>query len=350
MRRCHIRRKSLPNIDYWIYNLEDFKELRDRINNGTETSGTRFPNGTSGYENKVFALANDIDFNNYLWEGLGSVSTARCFKGTLDGNFNTVFNFRTVDNTSNQNCTYFIYCQGATIKNITIQGGYSLTTNTQHMILYSNGDSHFEQIVFDVDIVNRMNMVSCIIGIDSDSCVDVYNFGSLTVGDIGYNGPSMLFLGGSVERCANYGDIIYDGSYTSASRASTMIRYRGYNNNLVVRNCVNYGRLSNSKNENYGITYNAKEVTNTLYCGVFENGTQYNAYIGDALPTVYSNNFYDNTQNPTVLTHGYNGIGKTSLELKSGVNLFNDTRNWIYEYPYYPRLNNWLSDDARTKM
>lgn len=346
-RRSYITTGEDITADYYIYNIDDFKELRDRVNNGTESSGTRFPNGTTGYEGKVFVMANDIDFDNCLWESIGTHTSQRPFKGTLDGNHYKITNFKTKNNVSNANTDCFMVCSNATIRNLTIQGSFSLTVNTQCGLFMSLGNSTFSKIVFDVDIYNIVNMIYCIIGVDSDYCVDIFNFGNFTVGNTGYNGCGMLCVGGIVERCANYGNLQYDGSRTGGLRQTTMIKNRV--GNPVVRNCLNAGNLSNSLNANYGIAQGANEITNSLYCGAFGACTSDSGYIADTTPTTYSNNFYDSTKNTTVLL-GYNGNGMTTTNLKSGVDVFNNTADWIYEPGYYPRLNNWLKDDIRTKI
>lgn len=347
MRREHNLPTISPQADYYIYNLDDFKELRDRINNGTEASGTRYPNGTTGYEGKVFAMANDIDFNNYQWEGIGT-SGGKRFKGTLDGQFHEILNFKTVDNTSNANNTFFIFSNGGEICNITLSGTYTLTANTQHNFLLSDGNTTYHHIVFNVNVTNTFNMIGCILVNGPCTIVDCYNFGDFTCSSSAYNSGGVFQISGTIERCANYGKISYlnSGRY----RTSFFITRRTYD--LVIRNCVNYGDMVNADNRNIGICANqAKETTNCLYCGTMSIASVDSGMISNTTPSdSYSNNFYDSTKNTPAYSNGYNGVGMSTADLKSGNNIFSDTTNWVYESGYYPRLNNWLKDDSRVKI
>lgn len=91
---------------YVIYNVNELK---------------RVPVNSTVY----FKLMNDIDCGNDSWSPIGTASSSFSFKGTFDGNGNTI-TYKINDNTNTgKNLGFFGHATNATIKNLKVSGSIS---------------------------------------------------------------------------------------------------------------------------------------------------------------------------------------------------------------------------------
>ena len=344
------------HYDYFIYTLADLQELQTRINNGTESSGTRFLGGTTGYAGKKFKVMNDINMNNPAWTGIGTWTgtqgTSKYFAGTFDGGGHKLTNFSTVNNTSNVNCSgFFITINGATIRNLEISGSYSITANTQlgFIAIRVFGTCHISKIITNLTITNS-NIIGLLGTISAGTIVeDCYNFGNLTTTT--YNAPTMVLSCADntvlINRLCNFGNLTYTGSRAGSGVIASICR--GISGYGTIINCLNAGTIL-SNVENYGGYGISQSVANISKCYNIGNidmvSTAANCGQIAGITNTGENNFYDSTLYTGAYGY-YNGTAKTTEELTDGSNLFSDTANWVYEAGYYPRINNWLKNDSR---
>ena len=346
------------HYDYFIYTLADLQELQTRVNAGTESSGTRFLGGTTGYAGKKFKVMNDINMNNPAWTGIGTwtgtQSTSKYFAGVFDGGGHKLTNFSTVNNTSNAYYSgLFIYINGAKIRNFEISGSYTITANTQICIIAGVlfETCHISKIVSSVSVTN-VNLISLIGNLKSNQIIeDCYNFGNWTSTTYGTTAivHAIVEAGGLINRCCNFCNISYTGSNTSGSGIVAGI-CASYNNNYgTITNCLNTGTLTTNR-ANFGCFGISMGIANISKC-YNKGNVEMNATINSCgqiagISNTGGNNYYDST-----LYSGaygvYNGVAKTTAQLTDGSNLFSDTANWVYENGYYPRVNNWLKYDSR---
>lgn len=345
------------HYDYFIYTLADLQELQTRINNGTESLGTRFLGGTTGYAGKKFKLMKDIDMNNPAWTGIGTwkgtQGTSKYFAGVFDGGGHKLTNFSTVNNTSNSNISgLFIHLYNATVRNLEIIGSYTITANTQICPFgFLFGVNHIYQIITDIDVTG-INYVGGILAVQTSSTLyvsDYYNFGTLNTNGNSASGIVVNnFATCYINKCANFGNIkggVYSGGILFGART---------NSTTTITNCLNAGEITVTSGTNFraGIwsgfinTGASIAVSKCYNFGSVSMISTNSGQISGTNPTTYSSNFYDSTKYSGAYGY-YNGVAKTTAELTDGSNLFSDTANWVYENGYYPRVNNWLKYDSR---
>lgn len=85
--------------------------------------------GTPGYDTAHYKLATDINLENELWNGIGTITNS--FKGHFDGDNHTISNLRIANNSSETICIgLFGQIDNALVKNITIKGSVSINKNS----------------------------------------------------------------------------------------------------------------------------------------------------------------------------------------------------------------------------
>lgn len=347
------------HYDYFIYTLADLQELQTRINNGTESLGTRFLGGTTGYAGKKFKLMKDIDMNNPAWTGIGTWTgtqgTSKYFAGTFDGGGHKLTNFSTVNNTSNKNTSgLFIHLYNATVRNLEIIGSYTITANTM-ISLFSHlfGVNHISQIITNIDVtgINHIGGVLEVLLSSTLYISDYYNFGNFYTNSANIASGIIInnFATCYINKCANF------GTCKSASGGAVGVLFSSRTNSTTtITNCLNAGEIIVNSGTNFraGIWAGRLDagasitVSKCYNFGSIAMISTNSGQISGTNPTTYSSNFYDSTKYSGA--YGvYNGVAKTTAELTDGSNLFSDTANWVYEAGYYPRLNNWLKYDSR---
>ena len=77
----------------------------------------------TNFKNTVFTLESDIDLDGHFMEQIGARSKIGFFQGTFDGNGHTIYNYKqNDDNVDYSNLGLFGVLNGATVKNLTIDG------------------------------------------------------------------------------------------------------------------------------------------------------------------------------------------------------------------------------------
>ena len=241
-----------------------------QITNGAELAW--FANEVTTNNNYTInaRLLNDIDLCNFAWTTtIGNNSSSTAFKGTLDGGGYTIKGF-----SLNATATYKAlvgYAQGATVKNLTVEGTVTSTANyVAGIVAFAAGGTKI------TDCVNRV-VVS----------------GKQYVGGItGYASNAII------ERCGNEADITASNSYVAGITPYIT------NTSSQILNCYNTAII---KGAGYVATIVANvysvaiAVQNNLNVGqlVCSATTTGNVYTGVAARTAIANNY--------VLCHYNNG-------------------------------------------
>ena len=276
-----------------------------------------------------FCHAADASKNigNKSWEPIGN--DKRQYEGTFDGNNKTITNLYI--NASQVNMGLFGYASGSTIKNLTFE--YANVTNTNNYAGVLVGKAFGGSTLQNIKISNTCqikggkytggitgyldgnayNCVNCatVQGIQyigglcgysrtGNSMTACANYGNVTASSSGVGGLVGYFSGGTIQDCANYGDV--KGTESVAGMAGSV-------KNGKIQNVFSYGNISVTyKTQNVGMVfgYSSSGATEGLV-----------AYYSGAKLTV-------NGQEQTVKAFG-NGrpsedkaTGFTETQLKSG--------------------------------
>lgn len=223
--------------------------------------------GGNNYANKIIKLTKSIDLTNLTSFTIGSTD-ADIFLGTIDGNHARILNYNHTSTVA-QTGLIHILGEGATIKNLTIDGSVTLTTKSG-IFTYQN----FGTI---------------------ESCI---NYASLDGTDTIGVFAGTVAATGEVKNCVN------EGSVTVAKKFAGSIAGTCYG---IIDNCVNFGEVHG--------TYATKPTSTSLYIGGLVGG-------------LYGTSIVKNSTN-NGLVHGkclyYGGIagaiaGSASVEIRNCVN------------------------------
>ena len=207
-------------------------------------------NSTKNYTAKA-VLCNDIDLAGHDWTAIGGTAASTAFKGTFDGQGNTVSGIYV--NTTATYKGFFGYTSAATIKNLTVEGDVISAANyAAGVVAYANAST----------ITNVINKVK-VSGKQYVGGITSYASGATTI-----------------DRCGNEADIAGTSNYvagiTPYMAAAT----------TVVSNCYNTGVIS-------GGSYVATLVGNIVNkSGVVKNSLALGKVEGNAS----TGNVYANTQ------------------------------------------------------
>ena len=107
---------------YLVTSAEELAEIATRVNNGTEASGTIFPNGNQGYAGQYFLLTEDLDLTDYTpWIPI-SIPGQKIFFGHFDGGDHTIKHLTIDLSTSHDNQGLFsVIGANASISNLSIR-------------------------------------------------------------------------------------------------------------------------------------------------------------------------------------------------------------------------------------
>ena len=107
---------------YLVTSAEELAEIATRVNNGTEASGTIFPNGNQGYAGQYFLLTKDLDLTDYTpWIPI-SIPGQKIFFGHFDGGDHTIKHLTIDLSTSHDNQGLFsVIGANASISNLSIR-------------------------------------------------------------------------------------------------------------------------------------------------------------------------------------------------------------------------------------
>lgn len=188
---------------YLISNGAELAYLASVVNEGENCKDT------------YFKLSGDIPLGGNPWTPIGTYQTkTELFAGSLDGGGYRISNFYC--NVTTIYAGLFGYAKGATIKNLTVEGGEcSGMLNTGVIVAYAEGGTKIINCVSDVGLVSGEQV------------------GGIA-GRIGLN-PGNLILG-----CVNYSTVQATGTTTYAFAAGIASVAGG----TVIAYCANYGDIS----------------------------------------------------------------------------------------------------------
>ena len=285
-------------------------------------------------------LTADIDLSDFChaaddskieksWVPIGNSNNK--YQGTFDGNNKTITNLYI--NASQLNVGLFGYTNEGTIKNLTFE--YANVTNTNNYVGVLVGKAFWGSTLQNIKISNTCqikggnytggiagyldgnayNCVNCATvqgikyigglcgyysrtGYSMTACA---NYGNVTASSLGVGGLVGYFDSGTIQDCANYGDV--KGTERVAGMAGSV-------NNGKIQNVFSYGNISvTNKTQNVGMAFGYS------YFGATEGMV---AYYSGAKLTV-------NGQEQTVKAFGDgkpsedNAIGFTEAKLKCGI-------------------------------
>ena len=315
---------------YIITKAEELAWFRDQVNGGNKKICAKIADNVEVIDLKEFCHAADASkkIDEQSWVPIGN--SDKLYQGTFDGNGKTITNLYI--NESQDNMGFFGYTYGGTIKNLTFE--YANVTNTNNyagvLVGKASGGSTLQNIKISNTCQikggqytggiagyldgNAYNCVNCatVQGIQyigglcgysrtGNSMTACANYGNVTASSLRVGGLVGYFSGGTIQDCANYGDV--KGTDHVAGMA-------GYVKNGKIQNVFSYGNISvTTKTQNVGMVfgYSSSGATEGLV-----------AYYSGAKLTVKG-------QEQTVKAFG-NGTpsedkatGFTEAQLKSGV-------------------------------
>lgn len=224
-------------------------------------------NGDAGmdpdsFDGKIVKMTSSISLKDYQpWTPIGK-SADTPFKGTFDGCNNTVSDLKTDSAKDYQG--FFGFVDGATIKNLTIEGEVEGQSYVGAVAAYATNstfkDCTFGNPDFSNFHVSGLNWVGSVIGYAKGSVFEkCVNYGSVTGGEGGYVGG----LGGgcqdsSLKGCTNYGGVaVGDGGCGGG--------LMGFMNGGYISGCANHGEMTSVAGMIASILANiAGEMTNSV--------------------------------------------------------------------------------------
>ena len=305
--------------------------FRDQVNGGNKKICAKIADNVEVIDLKNFCHAADASkkIDEQSWVPIGNSN--KPYQGTFDGNGKTITNLYI--NASQVNMGLFGYTYGGTIKNLTFE--YANVTNTNNYAGVLVGKAFWGSTLQNIKISNTCqikggnytggiagyldgNAYNCVNyatvqGIKyigglcgyycrtGNSMTACANYGNVTASSLGGGGLVGYFDSGTIQDCANYGDV--KGTERVAGMAGSVT-------NGKIQNVFSYGNISvTNKTQNVGMAFGFS------YFGATEGMV---AYYSGAKLTV-------NGQEQTVKAFGNgkpsedNATGFTKDQLKSGV-------------------------------
>lgn len=316
---------------YIITTAEELAWFRDQVNSGNKKICAKIADNVEVIDLKNFCHAADASkkIDEQSWVPIGNSN--KPYQGTFDGNGKTITNLYI--NASQVNMGLFGYTYGGTIKNLTFE--YANVTNTNNYAGVLVGEAFWGSTLQNIKISNTCqikggnytggiagyldgNAYNCVNyatvqGIKyigglcgyycrtGNSMTACANYGNVTASSLGGGGLVGYFDSGTIQDCANYGDV--KGTERVAGMAGSVT-------NGKIQNVFSYGNISvTNKTQNVGMAFGFS------YFGATEGMV---AYYSGAKLTV-------NGQEQTVKAFGNgkpsedNATGFTKDQLKSGV-------------------------------
>lgn len=316
---------------YIITKAEELAWFRDQVNGGNKKICAKIADNVEVIDLKNFCHAADASkkIDEQSWVPIGNSN--KPYQGTFDGNGKTITNLYI--NASQVNMGLFGYTYGGTIKNLTFE--YANVTNTNNYAGVLVGEAFWGSTLQNIKISNTCqikggnytggiagyldgNAYNCVNyatvqGIKyigglcgyycrtGNSMTACANYGNVTASSLGGGGLVGYFDSGTIQDCANYGDV--KGTERVAGMAGSVT-------NGKIQNVFSHGNISvTNKTQNVGMAFGFS------YFGATEGMV---AYYSGAKLTV-------NGQEQTVKAFGNgkpsedNATGFTKDQLKSGV-------------------------------
>ena len=256
---CHESRelhgKGTANDPYLISNVAQLEYLRDQSNLGSEQVTAHAK------------LVNDIDLAYASASSWIPVSKSNAFAGTFDGNGHCIKNLYSSFYQGGY-VGLFGYVNGATIKNLTVEGVIESSCSNQGMIAGQSVGANFYNCVAK----GRIN---------TSGSADYV--GGIT-GWVTRNSPSIPV----VRSCASYVDIVSTGTFAGGIIGKS-------NHSIIMEACANYGNVTGKVNVGglmgYTDPQSDSHITN-CYVGSCEvRGTGSNVFLTCYEPSGNQSNF-----------------------------------------------------------
>ena len=212
-------------------------------------------NSGSGRGDTV-TLGCNIDMSSYSsFTPIGS-SSSRSFTGTFNGNGFAITGLKVTSGSYNRGL--FGYTSGATIKNLTIQGG-SVTAVSGWCAGAFVGDAYNTRLEYCYNLGTTINsatsgsnglggIVGYASGVTIDSCFNTgYVDGSKGATSIDCGGIVGKLISGTVQYCQNSGTVLSGTTSASNSGAGGMA---GYMESGTINKCLNKGSITAKAKEN----------------------------------------------------------------------------------------------------
>ena len=261
---------------YIITKAEELAWFRDQVNGGNKKICAKIADNVEVIDLKDFCHAADASkkIDEQSWVPIGNSN--KQYQGTFDGNGKTITNLYI--NESQDNMGFFGYTYGGTIKNLTFE--YANVTNTNNYAGVLVGKAFGGSTLQNIKISNTCkikvgkytggiagyldgnayNCVNCatVQGIQNigglcgysrtgNSMTACANYGNVTASSSGVGGLVGYFSGGTIQDCANYGDV--KGTEMVAGMAGSV-------KNGKIQNVFSYGNISvTTKTQNVGMFF-----------------------------------------------------------------------------------------------
>ena len=261
---------------YIITKAEELAWFRDQVNGGNKKICAKIADNVEVIDLKDFCHAADASkkIDEQSWVPIGN--SDKLYQGTFDGNGKTITNLYI--NASQVNMGLFGYTYGGTIKNLTFE--YANVTNTNNYAGVLVGKAFGGSTLQNIKISNTCqikggkytggiagyldgnayNCVNCatVQGIQyigglcgysrtGNSMTACANYGNVTASSSGVGGLVGYFSGGTIQDCANYGDV--KGTERVAGMAGSV-------KNGKIQNVFSYGNISvTTKTQNVGMFF-----------------------------------------------------------------------------------------------
>nr|WP_297062046.1 hypothetical protein [Prevotella sp.] len=262
---------------YIITTAEELAWFRDQVNGGNKKICAKIADNVEVIDLKNFCHAADASkkIDEQSWVPIGNSN--KPYQGTFDGNGKTITNLYI--NASQVNMGLFGYTYGGTIKNLTFE--YANVTNTNNYAGVLVGKAFVGSTLQNIKISNTCqikggkytggiagyldgnayNCVNCatVQGIQyigglcgyycrtGNSMTACANYGNVTASSLGGGGLVGYFNSGTIQDCANYGDV--KGTERVAGMAGSV-------NNGKIQNVFSYGNISvTNKTQNVGMAF-----------------------------------------------------------------------------------------------
>ena len=265
---------------YIITTAEELAWFRDQVNGGNKKICAKIADNVEVIDLKNFCHAADASkkIDEQSWVPIGNSN--KPYQGTFDGNGKTITNlYINASQTSQNNMGLFGYTYQSTIKNLTFENAN--VTNTQSNTGILVGKAGYGSTLQNIKISNTCqikggkytggiagyldgnayNCVNCatVQGIQyigglcgyycrtGNSMTACANYGNVTASSLGGGGLVGYFNSGTIQDCANYGDV--KGTERVAGMAGSV-------NNGKIQNVFSYGNISvTNKTQNVGMAF-----------------------------------------------------------------------------------------------
>lgn len=358
--------EGMEDDPYLLKTVADFNNLHDAVANHGQT-----------HENDFFALANDIDFKDSDFHGVG-FGKAFEFRGVLDGRNHTVHGLKidagvydesgkATTNSVVYNGLFSIVGDGGAVRNLTIADDCDFMFYSYGGPIAGLSSGIIENCRNYATVNGISSYIGGVVGVNYDNgkVLGCYNAGTVNVGATnaggitGYNRAS-----GIVSLCQNDGDVLNKvvNSVSVKTKTNTLGGIVGYNygtidrtvNNGHVRAYNTVGGIAGYSNHGNGAGNITSSINNALVTALEETINR-GGFIGVLSGNcTLTDNYYDSSisVNGAANNNGAKGVTPLSTsELISGEPLANlSADDFDFAANSYPVLKIFAEEEASKAM